>query len=1337
MVAAKNDSVRKSSIISDLTKEIRRLEQEKNTLNLLKIDAEDLLKQQQEKTTVLEGQNEQYKVEIQKLTEDFAEVKQRLQDTETLLQQYSDENQTLINEINNLKQQTEQPEEIGPNKISEQNNKIRQLEQEKNTLNLLKIDAEKLLKQQQEKTSLLESQNENYKVKIQQLTEELTETESLKKLNHDLTADCKEKLQRIEVLEKDIKDILCTIESVTGENNRLKQTCDSMSIDNTNLINTNNDLSERYNTLNIEFEGLKSEINKAYNDIETQKISLELTNAENIKLKDELLTLQNEFSSAQVQLDVCEKNIDSLQSQIQMLNSEKEELKPYMYLIDAKKEEEAKELAFNQAKDTLQECINKANCVLSDLKHDEVLTPLSSAISIALEQIESAKDITAIDEAKQNLENSINLVQFKENELIEEERKREEELRSQKEEERKREEELRSQEEEKRKQEEKLRGQEEEKRKQEEKLRGQEEEKRKSEEEPLVIVDEQSISTEKDESIVITEDVESFDEKIFDDDSLHIVFDYGMIPADKLSIPEVYDVKEEKTINARDFFSQNENELILWRRNLQEEYLLGKSRFICPECKQPVKISGHKLHRGRVCYFAHFKDSDDCPYKTGTNRSKEEIERLKYSLVQESDRHKRLKAAIASALNGIKSKDMGVTNVECEKRINSDIPYLNWRRPDVYAEYNGKRFVFELQLSTTFVSVIVDRDIFYRLNDYNIIWVFNFEDNEEYVNLQNLMCKDIYYANKRNVYIFDSEAEKESEDRGELVLKCRWLNENGLWSKDDFVTLNMFKFDDKSHKPYIVDADTAYLSKYPEYAERRKLLEHSREYLLKALMERQRLEKQTEEKKNLERYNLQNELLNGNDFVERFASGTKYGYRYKGTTILPAKYTSAEIMGEKGYAKVGFNRKIGLVRKDGKEIVPVEYKNINVINSHHGIVLASYKHIQLYLGEDSFNLCSDFDEKKQNITQEAINGKVKYILQTSQYTYSYTRSHYGDHPICHKSFAGYEKSELFSFIEDKDFCILWVKNKTYLLSKNQLSEIKGRYSEIISIGIDLVFIAKNLDNNLWGVIDFHGNVIANFLYKELIPTNSEYLIVKDTSDRIKYGVIDYKGRELITPQFEALICLDSKHFGFRENNLWGICDRTGIILHEPEYTYICGNSLGGLRAALLKSYVNKWSIQNNIPLYHDTDVKLLLLNDKGEITYTEKSIGQYVIRHSGDLYSIISSDGTEKVNYSLSSVEFISNTEAIIKHIDNKSGLFLDGKCVFFDGCIGIESLSDNVYSFINQSGKIALGNSKGPKSDYLYNPEPSNSFNFVKVILFFILFFGIETNLEFFEIIS
>ena len=47
-----------------------------------------------------------------------------------------------------------------------------------------------------------------------------------------------------------------------------------------------------------------------------------------------------------------------------------------------------------------------------------------------------------------------------------------------------------------------------------------------------------------------------------------------------------------------------------------------------------------------------------------------------------------------------------------EKRVNSDLPFMNWRKPDVMAIYNDLNIVFELQLSTTFISVVVQRDIF-------------------------------------------------------------------------------------------------------------------------------------------------------------------------------------------------------------------------------------------------------------------------------------------------------------------------------------------------------------------------------------------------------------------------------------------------------------------------------------------------------------------------------------------------------------------------------------------------------------------------------------------------
>ena len=790
------------------------------------------------------------------------------------------------------------------------------------------------------------------------------------------------------------------------------------------------------------------------------------------------------------------------------------------------------------------------------------------------------------------------------------------------------------------------------------------------------------------------------------DDSLPYFYDDSLVPADKLSIPEVYDVKEEKTINSRDFFSQNENELILWRRNLQEEYLMGHARFICPECKQPVKISGHKLARGRVCYFAHFKDSDDCQYKTGTHRTKEEIERLKYSLVQESDRHKRLKAAIASALKGERSISMGVENVECEKRIKSDIPYLNWRRPDIYAEYKGRKYVFELQLSTTFVSVVVDRDIFYRLNDYNIIWVFNFEDNAEYVNLHNLMCKDIYYANKRNVFIFDADTEERSKEKGELVLKCRWLDENGIWSSDQYVTLDMLQYDEENCKPFIVDADKAYLEKYPEYVERRKQLEHSREYLLKRLMERQKHEEELEKRKMEERSNLQLEILNDDKSVTRFRSGTKYGYQYEGTIILPAKYTSAEDFHDNKYAQVGFNRKVGLVRKDGKEVVPVDYKTVKVVDEEFGILLGLYKKIHLWFGDEIFDLVYEYNDKEQDIITEQDGDKIEYILRSKKYTYYHTGRYYEGYPIRRKSHDGYDCFTLFIFLKEKDYCTLWVGNKVYMMLKNGDFLIKGQYSDIKPIGIEQVFIVKDYNTKLWGVIDLQGKVITDFNFDLLIPTNSEYLIAEYENIPGLVGLIDYLGREYFAPKFNALFYLSSEYFAFRENGLWGICDRFGEIIHRAEYTYVRSDLSGSVRASTLNFHKNKWEYVIGVysPRYFDENEKLCLLDENGKISFTEQIRGNYIVRRSGDLYSIYSLSNDQLVDYCLLSVSFVTDALAIIENIEGKHGFYYDDQCFYIENCIRIDYLLNDIYTFKDKSNQLAIGNHLGPISEYLYN---------------------------------
>ena len=123
---------------------------------------------------------------------------------------------------------------------------------------------------------------------------------------------------------------------------------------------------------------------------------------------------------------------------------------------------------------------------------------------------------------------------------------------------------------------------------------------------------------------------------------------------------------------------------------------IRKPKYVCPYCFQILKISGKSTQRGKVSFFAHLYDSDECEIKTNGEYSQEEIEARKYLGVVESQRHIDLKNKIYVALTDVESENLGIGNVKMEKRFQSDNPLLNWKKPDVYAEYNGQKLVFEL-----------------------------------------------------------------------------------------------------------------------------------------------------------------------------------------------------------------------------------------------------------------------------------------------------------------------------------------------------------------------------------------------------------------------------------------------------------------------------------------------------------------------------------------------------------------------------------------------------------------------------------------------------------------
>lgn len=265
------------------------------------------------------------------------------------------------------------------------------------------------------------------------------------------------------------------------------------------------------------------------------------------------------------------------------------------------------------------------------------------------------------------------------------------------------------------------------------------------------------------------------------------------------------------------------------RRKLRP--IVNELSLLCPTCYQPLILAGRK---DQTFYFRHVKDSEDCPIKTTSHLTKEEIEAMKYNGQKEGRRHKENKMIIASLLES----DPFFNDIRVEKTFREENPTgiaKRWRRPDVsatHAESNSK-VAFELQVSTTFIDVIIDREHFYRDNGAFIIWVFlDFEENK-FTEL------DIFYANKSNAFVLDEEAIAESNQQGELVLKCfyrEYCLEEAFETVDvkentaiELVKVSQLSFDQETGKLYFFDSTAQKIESENKAHIRRKAIEEEKE----------------------------------------------------------------------------------------------------------------------------------------------------------------------------------------------------------------------------------------------------------------------------------------------------------------------------------------------------------------------------------------------------------------------------------------------------------------------------------------------------------------------------
>ena len=114
--------------------------------------------------------------------------------------------------------------------------------------------------------------------------------------------------------------------------------------------------------------------------------------------------------------------------------------------------------------------------------------------------------------------------------------------------------------------------------------------------------------------------------------------------------------------------------------------------------------------------------------------------------------------------------DNSFSDVATEQTWRASTDAKKYRRPDVQAVRSGQKLAIEVQLSTTFLSVVVGRRVFYREEGALLAWVFGGFDPSH----RRLTTDDLLFSNNSNIFVIDDETADRSVSEGKFHLRCHY-----------------------------------------------------------------------------------------------------------------------------------------------------------------------------------------------------------------------------------------------------------------------------------------------------------------------------------------------------------------------------------------------------------------------------------------------------------------------------------------------------------------------------------------------------------------------------------
>ncbi|MBU5439714.1 WG repeat-containing protein [Tissierella sp. MSJ-40] len=369
----------------------------------------------------------------------------------------------------------------------------------------------------------------------------------------------------------------------------------------------------------------------------------------------------------------------------------------------------------------------------------------------------------------------------------------------------------------------------------------------------------------------------------------------------------------------------------------------------------------------------------------------------------------------------------------------------------------------------------------------------------------------------------------------------------------------------------------------------------------------------------------------------------------KGEFKINPKYDAALDFTEEGLAKVQKENLIGVVDKEGKEILPTAFQGVS--NFENGFITA-------YRGNEFF----------------IFNYKGEQKFSTKDY-----------------AFLGSHKDGLFLVAKQID------KNnvKMGFIDENGKEVIEPKYDRVWDFYNDKALVQEG--EGKYKIIDKSGKTIKEFSYSYMAPDEkNETYLFKDENQL--YGYLNRDGEILVEPKFESATVFEDGYANVlkkTENNiLWGAINEKGEYIVEPEYTNLI--NLG-------KGFFGISQVEDG-----STTVKYAIINPKGEtITgFDYYNVGGREGLIKNDIISVYDGEKTYALNLKGEKVnevpEIVGRGEVAFNGKVTRA--YIDGRMIYYNDKEKTIWEEDNTY-VLREDAKVLEKKYTSGKDITIYYP--------------------------------